>query len=54
MFTASYIRSTVVDFTFPLVEAHNTFFLQNPKVLYCYDKTFSTQSHRQLSPGQAS
>ena len=31
-FTASFIRSTVVDFTLPLVETINTFFLKNPKV----------------------
>ena len=30
-FTASFIRTTVVDFTLPLVETTNTFFLQNPK-----------------------
>ena len=40
MFTASYIRSTVVDFSLPLVEAINTFFLKNPKVKKrcCYIK----------------
>ena len=31
-FTASYMRSTVVDFSLPLVESVNSFFLKNPKV----------------------
>ena len=30
-FTASYIRTTVVDFTLPLLEITNTFFLKNTK-----------------------
>jgi hypothetical protein len=34
-FTASFIRSTVVDFILALVETINTFFLKNPKVNYC-------------------
>ena len=33
-FTASFIRNTVVDFTLPLVETTNTFFLKNPKVTF--------------------
>jgi len=47
MFTASYIRSTVVDFTIPLVEAHNTFFLQNPKAALTWSsflKPFSSST----------
>ena len=31
-FTARYIRTTVVDFTLPLAETLNTFFLANPEV----------------------
>ena len=35
-FTASYIRTTVVDFSLPLVEVTNTFFLKNPKAAYSW------------------
>jgi hypothetical protein len=35
-FTASYIRTTVVDFTLPLLEITNTFFLKNPKAAYSW------------------
>jgi hypothetical protein len=40
-FRASFIRSIVVDFTLPMVETINTFFLKNPKVNQCYLKYFT-------------